>query len=85
VNWSVRWSARALKDADALDRQARVRVFDAIDRLASGDQRNIRRLHGGIREYRLRVGDWRVLFSFDRPSLIVDIDRVLPRGRAYRR
>ena len=37
-----------------------------------------------IRRYRLRVGDWRVLFEYDHAGHVLIILRVLPRGNAYR-
>jgi mRNA-degrading endonuclease RelE of RelBE toxin-antitoxin system len=37
------------------------------------------------REWRLRVGDWRVRFTFDDEQRVIVVLRVLPRGRAYRR
>ncbi len=36
------------------------------------------------REWRLRVGDWRVRFTREQASRTVYVLRVLPRGRAYR-
>ena len=58
---------------------------------------DVRRLRGAPEEYRLRVGDWRVRFTVRvvvEPVLppatgevtvhVLDILRVLPRGRAYR-
>jgi mRNA interferase RelE/StbE len=35
-------------------------------------------------EWRLRVGDWRVRFTRDRDTGVIQVLRVLPRGRAYR-
>jgi mRNA-degrading endonuclease RelE of RelBE toxin-antitoxin system len=35
-------------------------------------------------EWRLRVGDWRVRFQQDAETGVVDVLRVLPRGRTYR-
>jgi mRNA interferase RelE/StbE len=42
---------------------------------------NVRKLQGREEEYRLRVGDWRVIFSQDR--VILDVLKVRPRGSAY--
>lgn len=39
----------------------------------------------GSREWRLRVGDWRVLFTRDERLRIIYVTRVLPRERAYDR
>jgi mRNA-degrading endonuclease RelE of RelBE toxin-antitoxin system len=35
-------------------------------------------------EWRLRIGDWRVRFTFDDHQRVIVVLRVLPRGRAYR-
>jgi len=37
----------------------------------------------GIEGFRLRVGDWRVLYQLDIPSRILRITNILPRGGAY--
>ena len=42
---------------------------------------NISALRGEAGVHRLRVGDWRVLFSED--GMVVAIIRIAPRGRAY--
>jgi mRNA-degrading endonuclease RelE of RelBE toxin-antitoxin system len=35
-------------------------------------------------EWRLRIGDWRALMLLDTQAHIINVTRVLPRGRAYR-
>lgn len=45
----------------------------------------MRRLQGTSEElYRLRIGDWRVIFSYQADSTILVV-RVLPRGSAYQK
>jgi len=39
---------------------------------------------GVLRQWRLRVGDWRVLFTLDDAARTMIVLRVLPRGGAYR-
>lgn len=34
--------------------------------------------------YRLRVGDWRVIYSLDQGKLMVIVIAIKPRGEAYR-
>jgi mRNA-degrading endonuclease RelE of RelBE toxin-antitoxin system len=38
----------------------------------------------GAAEWRLRIGDWRALVLLDQRQRVVQVTRVLPRGRAYR-
>jgi len=78
----IRWDARARKDFGGLDRSVAERVASAIERLGSGTG-DVRRLEGIEPPlYRLRVGDWRVLFRLQRDVIL--IVRVLPRDKAYR-
>jgi mRNA interferase RelE/StbE len=56
-----------------------------IDALAAdprGRQPNCRKM-AGRHQYRLRVGDWRVLYRFEDDRLVIMILAVTPRGRAY--
>jgi len=46
---------------------------------------NVKRLVDFDVAYRLRVGNYRVLFERDDIIRIIDVIDILPRGRAYRR
>jgi mRNA interferase RelE/StbE len=83
--WALEYERRAIKDLRRLDRPVRGRVVAAIEALAiDPSAADIRRLSGRT-DYRLREGDWRVLFELDGPRRVIVIDRILPRGRAYER
>lgn len=78
----IEWSRRAQKDFDALDRTVRDRVRMGIERLADGEG-DVRHLSGFSPPlFRLRIGDWRVLFRHESGSIV--ILRILPREKAYR-
>ena len=82
--WTLQWSERALKDLARLDRRVRERIVAALERLAETGDGDVRRLHGHDRDvFRLRVGEWRVLFTVS-DGFIVLVARVHPRGSAYR-
>lgn len=82
--WNIAWTERGLKDAQRLILQDRERIFSALDRFAQSEQGDVRKLQGERDEWRLRVGDLRVRFTYDRETNEIHILRVLPRGRAYR-
>ncbi|MGY3615129.1 type II toxin-antitoxin system RelE family toxin [Bradyrhizobium sp. USDA 10063] len=42
---------------------------------------NVKKLQGREDEYRLRVGDWRVIFTQE--GVVLDVLNVRPRGSAY--
>lgn len=81
---NIEWSNRAIQDAQRLDPGVRRRVIEAIERFASTGAGDVRRLRGRNREWRLRVGKWRVLLAYNLGDATVLILRVLPRAEAYR-
>ena len=70
----------AAKHIATLDRDTKQRIRSAIEKIPDGDTK---KLKGYKNEFRLRVGDMRVLFSMLSDSII--IRDVLPRGSAYKR
>lgn len=76
----IEYTKEAVKHIKELDRATKQRVKKAIEKLPRGD---IKKLKGYKMEYRLRVGEYRIIFS-SYPELIV-IKGVLPRGGAYKR
>ena len=82
---TVTLSGPARRDLGRMDRRIAARVIDAIDQYAENERGDIRRLRGTDREWRLRMGDWRIKVTFDEANNTMIVLRVLPRGRAYRR
>lgn len=79
---TIVWSPAADRDLSRLSADARERVTVAVERLAITGEGDVRALTAMPGTYRLRVGDWRVIFRQDADNLFVD--NILPRGRAYR-
>jgi mRNA interferase RelE/StbE len=80
---SVDFSPAAQSDLQGLDAQYQERVIEAIERFATTGHGDVQKLRGRKGEYRLRVGDWRVIFTRPQPSL-VRVLRGRPRASAYR-
>ncbi len=82
----VFWSPRANRDLDHLDPDVVERITRAIQRLADDGVGDVIKLAGPDPEWRLRIGDWRVRFTFTRSggNRAILIIRVLPRQSAYR-
>ena len=76
----IEYSKEAIKHIKTLDKPTKQRVKQAIEKLPAGD---IRKIKGLSNDYRLRIGDYRVLFS--KVSGTITIKDVLPRGQAYKR
>jgi mRNA interferase RelE/StbE len=76
----VEFDREAAKALRRLSRTDRTRILAAIAKLA--DQGDIRELVGAGGLYRLRVGDWRVIFRVKRDLDLVQIATVSSRGSA---
>jgi len=85
MTWRLEWHERALQDVERLDRRARERIIASLERLAETGYGDVVPLRGREGEWRLRVGQWRVVFTFDEVNERIVVLRVLPRGGAYRR
>ena len=70
----------AEKAIKKLDKDTRERIITGIKKLPFGD---IKKLKGYEMSYRLRIGDYRVLYTFD--GYTITVTDVLPRGEAYKR
>lgn len=66
-----------------LDRALTERIIAAVQRYAESGHGDVKRLQGSS-DYRLRVGQWRVRFALDPETKVMLVERVLPRGGAYR-
>jgi len=83
-SWSYEATPPARRDLKRLDPPVQRRILNALDRFVADPRAaDIRKLDSV--QWRLRVGDWRVRFSFDDERRVVVVLRVLPRGRAYDR
>lgn len=59
-------------------------ITKAIDRYAQSQVGEIKRLKGTLKNtWRLRVGDWRVFYTYESVSRTIVVARVLHRNQAY--
>lgn len=85
--YALAWEPRALRLFETLPRPAQERLVAAIDNLASNPYPPPplgRKLADGG-GYRLRVGDYRVIYEVDSTARRVVVTWVGPRRDAYRR
>ncbi len=76
------FSPTAKKQFLNLDKSVQIRIKTGIQKLAIvPPQGDISKLKGRNNQYRLRVGDWRIIF---RLKDVVEIAAILPRGQAYK-
>lgn len=81
MTYRIDYLGQALRDLRKLDPQVARRIVLKIDELTDDLQGDVKRLTDYQPRYRLRVGDWRVLFDIE--TDVVVIHRVIHRGKAY--
>ena len=83
MNYTVDLKPRAIKDLKRLQKQDASRIADALERLQSDLTGDVKKLTNFTPEYRLRVGQFRVLFEIENETRII-VYRVVHRREAYR-
>ena len=82
MKYQVELRPRAEKDLRNLQRQEQERIIDKLRVLVEDLRGDIKRLVQFQPSYRLRVGDYRVLFEIESSKIVVY--RILHRREAYR-
>ena len=86
MTYRIEWRPRARKAFLALDKPVRRRIGEAVDALAADPRpaaaKMITGAHGVLR---IRVGDYRVLYTIDEGQLIVLVVNVGHRSEIYGR
>jgi mRNA interferase RelE/StbE len=83
--FKVEYSKSARNALKAMPRNVAELIVEKIGTLAAdpfAPNNNVRKLtsHPG---YRLRVGDWRVVYLIHERALLIAVVRITPRGEAY--
>lgn len=76
----IKYKKKAGKYINSADSPTKRRLREAIEKIPFGD---IKKLIGFENEYRLRVGDLRVLFTIEND--VITINDIKPRGQVYKK
>ena len=76
----IHYKKKAVKYINSCDKNTKQKIKEGIEKIPLGD---IKKLKGFDTEYRLRIGDLRVLFSMEND--IITINDISPRGQVYKR
>jgi mRNA interferase RelE/StbE len=85
--YTVQFTEIALKNLRRYPQNDQRRILERIKQMAVNplQMANIKKLVDYDVAYRLRVGDYRILFERDDEIRVIDVIDILPRGRAYGR
>lgn len=82
MKYDVQFKPRAVKDIESLPARTQSKVIRDIEKMSDGLKGDVKKLTDFTPEYRLRVGDYRVLFELENQSIV--IYRVRHRRDVYR-
>ncbi|MBM3178852.1 MAG: type II toxin-antitoxin system RelE/ParE family toxin [Chloroflexi bacterium] len=85
VSYRVEWKGSAYKELQKLPRQMITRIIAAVADLSNDPYPSgVKKMVGSERSYRIRVGDYRVIYEIIENKLIIEIIRVRHRRDVYR-
>lgn len=82
MQYKVEFDKRTVKFIAKQPKPQRERIFKAIYKLP--DIGDIKAMQGHLNTYRLRVGDYRILYTVDNDVLIIRVIEVGNRGDVYK-
>lgn len=84
-HFGIKWDSRAVKDLRSIDRAQVKVILKKISELAD-DPFQGKQLRGQFHHYRrIRIGDYRVIYSVLKEFITIQILRVGSRGKVYKR
>jgi mRNA interferase RelE/StbE len=86
ASYSVALSASATKELRKLSGNLVARIVPRLENLASNPRPpGCKKLQGGDREWRIRIGDYRVVYTVDDAKQLVEVTRIRHRSEVYER
>jgi len=87
-NWKVELSENSLKYLKKSDKKTSQRLLSSLEALEASEHplshKDVRPLVGKLRGfYRLRVGEFRLIFELDNTNKRIGVLLIIPRGNAY--
>ena len=86
--YEIRWSRKAVSYIKRLELATRKRIVEVVEELAadpSNQNLDIKPMQGRPGEFRLRVGDYRIIYEPEKQCLLISVIAIRPRGDVYRR
>jgi mRNA interferase RelE/StbE len=82
IEFKIEFKPRAVKDIQLLSSRIQTRILARIEEMSDNLSGDVKRLTDSTPEYRLRVGEYRVLFEIEGNTIVVY--RIRHRREAYR-
>ena len=85
ASYKVRWKRSARKELKKLDKQVVLRILQAVEKLSEDPLKSgSKKIVGSDSIYRIRVGNYRIIYNIEFSILTIEIIKVGHRGQIYR-
>lgn len=84
INYEVEFKSSALKELKKLPKRISIRIFNAIDKLSINPRAGNTRPMVGSMSWRLRVGDYRIVYDINDKKIVILIIKVGHRKDIYK-
>jgi mRNA interferase RelE/StbE len=84
ARYTIQFGASSWRELEALAPEVQIRILNALEALETDPRGSSTKKLVGADLWRLRVGDYRVIYEIYDKALIVQALRVAHRGKAYR-
>ena len=81
MKYGIEFKPKAIKDLRSLPKQIQDKILEKVQLMENDLAGDVKKLTNFTPEYRLRVGNYRVLFEIEDENIV--IYRVKPRDKAY--
>lgn len=87
MNYSIEFDKSAFKYLQKLDKPTRTRIVHSLQILSENplnSELDIKRMQGTIDEFRLRIGNYRIIYSIENDKLLIYVIKIGSRGDVYK-
>jgi mRNA interferase RelE/StbE len=84
ADYRLQFTSSAEKELHRQPAAMLTRIASRIDRLAAQPRpQGCKKLRGGVNEWRIRIGDYRVIYTISDAERVIDITRIAHRKEVY--
>ncbi len=84
MSYSIIWELNSFNELEKLPKEISVRILDKLDFIKENPEHFIEKLKGML-EFKVRVGDYRIILLIDKTNKILKIQSVGHRKNIYKK
>ncbi len=82
----MEWKKSAVKELKKLDKKQIIKIINAVELLSDNPTaNNCKKLIGSEHIYRIRIGDYRIIYSIESNLLLIEIIKIGHRKDIYKK